>query len=170
MKLNLLGKSFSVLFVFALLFTINAQAGSYESLTPLLKDLKGWEAEKAQGMNMDMGGMKMINATRNYKKGEKEINAVIMIGSQAMTQGKMQNMKYEDANTKMDLKEIEGFQAQLIYDKQKKTLTVVVFLAQNQTSGAMFTFSGKGFSEDKALELAKKFDWKKMKKAVLKQM
>jgi len=53
-----------------------------------------------------------------------------------------------------------------VYDKNDKSFSVVVFLSQSQTKGAMFMLSGKGLSENEALGIAKKFNWKNMKATV----
>ena len=70
-------------------------AADHTLLTPLLVDLNGWAAEPASGMTMDMGSSKMINAAREYRQGDREINAMVMLGNQAMTQGSLQAMKAE---------------------------------------------------------------------------
>ena len=46
-----------------LLGAAGAWAQSSAALTPLLMDLPGWNAEKAEGTNLDMPDMKMTNAT-----------------------------------------------------------------------------------------------------------
>jgi hypothetical protein len=50
-------------------------------LSPLLVDLKGWQAEPAQGMDMDMGGTKIIQTVRQYTRNAQEADAMIMIGN-----------------------------------------------------------------------------------------
>jgi hypothetical protein len=143
-----------------------AYADDYELLTPLLIDQPGWDAREAKGMSMDMGAMKMITASRTYTQDSKKIDAMLIIGNQAMTQGKMQQMKAESLDTKVSITNIDGFNVQTVYEKNDKSCSVVVFLSQSQTKGAMFMLSGKGLSENEALGIAKKFNWKNMKATV----
>ena len=144
-------------------FAATGVAADHTLLTPLLVDLKGWNAEPAGGMTMDMGSSKMINAVREYRQGDKELNAMMILGNQAMTQGSMQAMKTETAEGKMSISTIDGFKVQTFYDKKENSGGVMVQLGQNQQQGAMFTLLYKGLSEEEGLEAAKKFNWKEMK-------
>ena len=145
-----------------------ALAQGHNTLVPLLAALPGWQAEKAEGMSMNAGGMKMINATRSYAKGSRELNAVVMVGSQAMTMGQMQQMKMETNEVRVNIESINGFQVSSSYNKQEKSGGIMVMLGGNQTSGAIFMLNFEGMDDHQALKLAKKFDWKAMKKATAK--
>jgi hypothetical protein len=147
-------------------FAATGVAADHTLLTPLLIDLKGWNAEPARGMTMDMGNSKMINAGREYRQGGKELNAMVFLGNQAMTQGGMQAMKTETAEGKMSITTIDGFKVKIFYDKKEHSGGVMVQLSQNQQQGAMFTLVYKGLSEEEGLKAAKKFDWKEMKNSV----
>lgn len=147
-------------------FISTGVAADHTLLTPLLVDINGWKAEPASGMTMDMGSSKMINAAREYRQGGKEINAMVMLGNQAMTQGSMQAMKAENAEGKMSVSTIDGFKVMSQYSKTEKSGAVIVFLTQKQEQGAMFTLVYKGLSEKEGLETAKKFNWKEMKNSV----
>ena len=149
-------------------FAAAAMAADHTQLTPLLVNLKGWEADQAGGMTMDMGSSKMINAARDYRQGGKEINAVVMIGNQAMTQGSMQAMKAETAEGKMFIKTIDGFKVMSQYSKTDKSGAIMVYLKQGQQQGAIFTMVYKGLSEEEGLDTAKQFNWKEMKNSVAK--
>lgn len=141
-------------------------AGDHDSLTPLLIDLKGWTAEKAEGMSMEMAGMKTINATRTYKKDKKEVNAVLMVTGQAMLQGNMQTMNFESEDAKVSISDIDGFHVQVMFDKKQHSTAIVVMLAKSDKHGAMFSVSCEGLENDDAMKIAKTFDWKKMKKMI----
>ena len=147
-------------------FISTGVAADHTLLTPLLVDLKGWSGEPAQGITMDMGSSKMINATRQYRQGGKELTAMVMVGNQAMTQGSMQAMKAETTEGKMSISTIGGFKVQSHYNKNDKSGVVIVDLSQNQQQGAMFTFVFEGLSEKEGLDTAKKFNWKAMKSSV----
>ena len=134
-----------------------AVAADHTLLTPLLVDLKGWNAEPARGMTMDMGSSKMINAARDYRQGDKEIKAMVMLGNQAMTQGSMQDMKAENAEGKMSIKTIDGFKVMSQYGKTEKSGAVIVYLKQDQQQGAIFTLVYDGLTEEEGLKLVE--DW-----------
>jgi hypothetical protein len=161
-----LKKEILLMGVICLAFAVSGLAAEYEQLTALLHDLKGWKADPAQGMAMDMGPTKMINATRQYQKGAAEITALLMKGNQAMAQGSMQAMKAENGSGKVRLSTIDGFKVQSFYDKAENSGAVVVLLSQHENQGAIFTLGYEGLSEKQGLEMARKFDWKKMKIAV----
>lgn len=143
-----------------------AFAQQHDALTPLLADLEGWSAEPAEGMSMDMGTMKMINAVREYQKGAQEISAMVMVGNQAMAMGQMQPMKAETSEGKFSVTTIDGFKVHTQFDKAENKGSLIVFLGQGQTQQGLFTFYYEGFSEADALALARKFDWVKMKAAI----
>lgn len=142
-----------------------AYAGMDDELKPLLIDVVGWQARDAEGMSMDMGGMKMINATRSYKHDAKELDAVIMVGANAMThQGELQEMSTETSDGIVKVAKIDGFMVQSVFDKKAKSGSVIIFLGQSRMSGAVFTMTYKGISMDDAMDIAGKFNWQKMKK------
>ena len=147
-------------------FVATAHAGDHQALTPLLIDLQGWEAENPEGMSMDMGAMKITNATRIYTKGDNSITAMVMIGNHAMAQGQMQEMNAETTDARMSISEIAGFRVHTGYDKNENAGSVIVFLSQGQTESALFMVSYQGLSEKEAMDLARNFDWKKMKAVV----
>jgi len=151
---------------FFLIFVTTVCAAETNSLKHLLIDLNNWDAEKPEDMSMDMGEMKMTSATRNYTKDKQEITTMIMIGTNAMTQGQMQQMNVESEEAKVSVATIDGFQTHISYDKKENSGALIVFLSNSETQGAMFMFSFKGMSEKDALSLAKKFNWEKMKASV----
>ena len=134
----------------------------------MLIDLSSWDAKLASGMTMDMGSSKMINAGRQYSQGVKQLNAMVMAGNQAMTQGSMQAMQIETAEDKVSVTTIDGFKVMLQYSKADKSGAVMVYLKQNQTQGAMFTLVYEGLSDEGGINAAKKFNWKEMQAAVSK--
>lgn len=150
-----------------------ASAAQYESLIPLLVDLSDWNADKAEGMDMTMGGTKMIQAMRMYTQGEKELGAMIMIGNSMMTQAQisgMQGMQAENNEAKFKMTTIDDFQVSLHHSKEAVEGAVVVVLASDEQQGATFILNYKGLSEENGLALAKKFNWKKMQDLVKKKI
>jgi hypothetical protein len=161
-------KTFFILLLLLGIFSAPVLAQSHSTLTPLLGNLPGWQAEKADGMSMETGGMRMINATRSYTKGSQELNAVVMVGSQAMTMGQMQQMKMETDDVRVKIETIDGYKVNSSYNKHEKSGGIMVVLGSSQASGAMFMLNFEGMDDAQALKLSKKFDWKAMKKATAK--
>jgi len=140
-----------------------ASAQDYRQLSPLLTDLKGWSADPAEGMNMDMGAYKMINVVRSYARDSKELEAIIVIGNQVMPQGPMETMHAESDDSVMNMRQIDGFKVYTIHDKQDNSGNVTVFLVQKEPQSAMFAISYQGISESEAMDLARQFNWNDMK-------
>jgi hypothetical protein len=150
-----------VYFLFAA--SIPVYAGQYESLSPLLIDLKGWQAEPAKGMDMDMGGTKIIQAARQYTRDGKEADAMVMIGNAMMTQAQgMQSMQMETAEAKVKVTTINGYQVSIHHSKTDTEGVVVVVLPGTGQQGAIFVFHYKGLNEKDGLSMAKIFNWKKI--------
>lgn len=158
--------SFCSTLAFIFLLSAAAFAQNQEVLKPLLTDLTGWKAEPAEGMSMDMGTMKMTNATRQYEKGDATVSAVLMVGNNAMTQGQFGNMNMDSDRSKVIIKEMNGFKTTQAYDKQEGSGNFMVFLSQKGTNSGFLAVTYEGISMQEAEKIAKKFDWNKMKKAV----
>ncbi len=160
-----------VCFLFAA--TVPVYAGQYESLSPLLIDLKGWQAEPAEGMDMDMGGTKIIQAARQYTRNAKEADAMVMIGNAMMTQAHAQGMQsgqMETAEAKIKTTTIDGYQVSIHHSKVDNEGAVVVVLPGTGQMGAIFIFHYKGLNENDGLSAAKQFNWKKIEQQTKKLM
>jgi hypothetical protein len=153
---------------------MNAFAQSYQSLTDLLIDLSGWSAGSAEGMDMDMSGMKSVTAARDYEQGDKSISAAIIAGFQM--QG-MWNPVYQEG-FRMDttqgtiaFENIKGFGVVHTFDKENVEGLIVVLIREpspDGSGGAVFAFEFEGMTMNEALKLSQKFDWASMKGAVSK--
>ena len=165
MKMRSTFKNSLWIIILTVIFTIPVQAQDHNALKPLLINLAGWQAEKADGMSMATGGMRMITANRTYKKGQLELNATVMIGSQAMAMGKTQQMQMENDDVRVKMTTIDDFQTSLSYNKQENDGGIMVVLENKRNNTAMFILNFQGMDENQALKLAKKFDWQAMKKA-----
>jgi hypothetical protein len=146
----------------------SAAAGQYETLTPLLVDINGWEGEAPEGMDMDMGNMKMVQAMREYARGNQSLNAMIMVGHSAMAQGQMQSGSMESDKARIQVQKIDGFNVVQQYAKKEAEGAVVVSLSGADEKGAQFILHYTGLKPDEALALSKKFDWEKLQKATRK--
>ena len=141
-------------------------AQSHDILYPCLVDLPGWKGEAPDGMKLDMGGMKMINAHRQYTQGNKEINAIIIIGNPQMAgvaPPQQDAAKMETDKMKISAETIKGYQAQIVYDKIEKSGGITVIVLPGKDGGAFFTMSFEGMTDSDALTFAQRFDWDLMK-------
>lgn len=145
--------------------------GQFESFIPQLIDLKGWQADDADGMDMDMGATKMIQAMRMYSQGEKELGAMVMVGNAMMAQMQAtQAMKAETKDAEVEIKTIDGFQVSLNRLKGADEGAVIVVLGGNEQQAATFLLHYKGLKQKDALTYTKKFDWKKLQQTAAKLM
>lgn len=162
-----------VVVCFLFVASVPVYAGQYESLSPLLTDLNGWQAEPAEGMDMDMGGTKIIQAARQYTRDGKEADAMVMIGNAMMTQAHAQGMQsgqMETAEAKIKMTMIDGYQVSIHHSKADNEGAVVVVLPGTGQLGAIFIFHYKGLNENDGLSAAKQFDWKKIEQQTKKLM
>lgn len=151
--------------LFAVILSGPARADQAEGLKKTLVDLPGWQAEAAEGASIDMGGISMVNASRSYASGDKSLDATIIAGSSAMVQGQVQSVNVQSGDASLTTSVVDGFTVVNSYDKKDKNGGIVVSLLKKEPSGAMLAVSYAGMTPDAAMELAKKFDWKKMKQA-----
>ncbi len=157
--------TYALVIVFISSLTSFAYAQQNNSLTSLLITLNGWEADPAEGMNMNMNGIKMVNAVREYKKGHADVTATIIIGNSMMTQSQMPQMNVQTSDKSMKTKKINGFNLYINYDKKEKTGVVLIFLNKKASDQSLFIVSFQGLSEEQGLKFAERFDWNKIKQA-----
>ncbi|MBN2185650.1 MAG: hypothetical protein JW746_10010 [Candidatus Krumholzibacteriota bacterium] len=167
-SITALSIALSVLLLSCALAPETALAEKHEKLYGELKDIEGWKGKDPEGMAMDMPGMKMIQAMRIYTKGENEITAMIMTGSPAATgsftpQGEM---NFESSEGKASVKEIDGFTVHFAYDKEEHAGAITVLLDPEKKGASVFVLSYKDLSEEEAMKIAKRFDWKSIKSKV----
>ena len=141
-----------------------ALAQDFQKLTPFLVDLPGWTGAKADGMAMQMPGMSMITAARDYKKGDSTLSVQIMSGAaaQGMVGAIQSGMKLETAEMRMSTATVDGLAVARTFQVSDKSGTVVVAIGPS----AIFNLAFKGITEDEAFALAKRFDWKAMQAAL----
>ena len=160
--------------IFLILGTLNpALGGQYESFGPYLVDLGGWTAKPVEGMDLDMGGTKMIQAMRRYTRNGYEADAMIMVGNSMMTQAQaqgMQSMQMENTEVKVKVTTIDGYQVSIHHSKVDKEGVVMVSLSAQNQQGGIFVFHYQGMNEKEGLKAAKQFNWKKIDKQAQKFM
>ena len=131
---------------------------SFQRFVPLLVELPGWKANKPDGMAMEVAGGSMVTATRAYERGAAHVNASILTGmaAQGALAATSTGIKIETADMHIGTSTIDGFQVTKSYTISNKAGAIMVALGP----AAVFTLAVTGISEDEALTLAKKFDWK----------
>ena len=137
---------------------------AFQRLIPLLIDLDGWQGMKPDGMSMEMPGGGMTTATRVYQKGPAKANAAVMTGQAASgALAPIQSgMKVSTSEGHMVTDTMQGMKVMKSYATVQKSGALLVALDKD----AMFSFSYSGLTEDEALALAQKFDWKAIQAAV----
>lgn len=155
------------LLVLGMLAPVSAD-NAYETLFPYLIEISGWQAEDPNGMSMNMSGVAMVNAARDYSQNDKRLTAVIMKGHPAagMAAGGTSDMQMETDEGKVDIKELKGYKVQVVYNKAEQSGAVIVWLDPSQEQGALFTLSYEGLGADEALEITQQFDWTQIDQAL----
>ena len=142
-------------------------AAQYESFSPYFVDLDGWHGQPVEGMDLNMGGTQMIQAIRRYTRNDFEADAMIMVGNSMMTQALaqgMQSMQMENAEVKVKVTNIDGYQVSVHHSKADREGVVMVRLASQNQQGGIFVFHYQGMHAKEGLKTAKKFDWKMIDK------
>jgi hypothetical protein len=155
----------SVLLALPLLWTVSSARAepAFQRLTPLLIDLDGWQGKKPDGMSMDMPSGSMTTASREYQKGPARAHATVVTGQAAI--GAMApiltGMNVSNSEGHMLTANMHGMQVMKSYTTAQKSGALLVALDKD----AMFSFSYNGMTEDEALALVEKFDWKAIQAA-----
>jgi hypothetical protein len=142
----------------------SVRAQAFQRFVPFLIDLPGWTGKKPDGMAMEIPGSSMITATREYAKGAAKLNAQIVTGpaAQGALAATTPGMKFETSEARMAASTLDGFQITRTFTFKDKSGIIIVALGPS----AMFNLTFSGVSEDEALELARKFDWKAIQAAL----
>jgi hypothetical protein len=131
---------------------------AFERFYPFLIDLPGWTGDKPDGMAMQLGGLDILTATRKYKREGAHLEVGIMTGAAAQAGLTMlkSGMKIETSEGHVITETIDGIKLARTYTVKDKSGAILVGLADS----ALFNFAYTGITEDEALGLAKRFDWK----------
>lgn len=136
---------------------------AFQRFLPLLVDLDGWQGKKPDGMSMEMSNMSMTSATRDYQRGAAQVHAGVVTGQAAAgTLAPFQaGMNIETSDGHMITSTMHGLPVIKTFNIQQKSGAIMVALGKE----AMFSLSYNGITEDEALALAEKFDWKAIQAA-----
>ena len=159
---------FSLLLALPMLWSVSSARAdqAFQRLMPLLVDLDGWQGKKPDGMSMEMPNGSMTTATREYQRGPARAHASVMVGTAAMgALAPMQaGMNVTTSEGHMLTASMHGMQVLKSYTTAQKSGALIVALDKD----AMFSLSYNGMTEDEALALAEKFDWKAIQAATKK--
>ncbi|MBL8674221.1 MAG: hypothetical protein IPK81_07365 [Rhodospirillales bacterium] len=151
---------------------LGAAAQSHKALAALLVDVPQWKGGKADGMSVQMQGQDMTWATREYKRGDAEITAILGIGHPMGAQ--VQMMGLAGGGAAPEPVTVKGFPVFSMYDKADRAGIVIVSLTSGnpfntQAAAAptlMIQFTRVG--PDEALSFAERFDLAAMRDATRK--
>ena len=131
---------------------------AFRRFLPLFVDLDGWLGKKADGMTMEMPNNSMTTATREYTSGSSQLHAAVVTGPAAAgaLATTKSGMNIETSEGHMISTTINGFPVSKTYNVPQKSGAIMVALGP----AAMFSVSYNALTEEEALPLAQKFDWK----------
>ena len=152
----------------ALLFLADGEAlaEQHDRLLPLLRDLEGWQAQPAQGTSLASAQMKMISAVRSYSREDKNLTVNIMVNSGPLLDIDLQESSSEDANYRIQSRQVDGFWIKSTSSKRSASGQVIVHLDYNQEANAVLIVEYVKMSEEEVLRTVKVLDWPKLKKVV----
>ena len=156
---------FALFLALSVLWTMSPACAepAFQRLTPLLVDIDGWQGKKPDGMSMDMPNGSMTTATREYDKGPARLHASVVVGVAAVgaLTPLVTGMNVNTSEGHMLTDTLHGMKVLKSYTTAQKSGALLVALDKD----AMFSLSYNGLSEDEALALAEKFDWKAIQAA-----
>jgi hypothetical protein len=131
---------------------------AFRRFLTLFIDLDGWKGNKPDGITMEMADNSMTTAKRDYTRGSAQLHASVITGPAAAgaLATTKSGMNIETSDGHMISTTINGFAVTKSYNVPQKTGAVLVALGP----AAMFTVSYNAMTEEEALPLAQKFDWK----------
>lgn len=161
-SLRALVSGLMLLLVWGPLSAVHAEQ-RFQRFLPLLIELDGWQGKKADGMSMEMSNVSMTTANRDYQRGAAQVHASVMLGQAAAgAMGPLQNgMNVQTSDGHMVTSTMHGMTVMKTYNTPQQSGALMVALDKE----ALFTLSYKGISEDEAVALAEKFDWKAIQTA-----
>jgi hypothetical protein len=136
---------------------------AFQRFFPLLVDLDGWQGKKSYGMSMETSHNSMITATRDYQRGTAELHAGLIIGPAAVgtLAATVATINVETSDGHMITSKIDGLPVTKAFNVSQKSGAIFVALGASALFGLLYN----GITEDEAITLAEKFDWKAMQAA-----
>jgi len=131
---------------------------AFRRFLPLFVDIDGWKGGKPDGMTMEMSDNSMTTAKRDYTRGPAQLHASVVTGpaaAGALATTKT-GMNIETSEGHMISTTMNGFAVAKTYNVPQKSGALLIALGP----AALFSVSYNGMTEDEAMPLAQKFDWK----------
>jgi hypothetical protein len=157
----------SILFLLGASVASFAQEQKYLELMNHLIDLKDWEGETANGMEVgDVNGA-IIITIRDYHKEDMLLHTQIVVGKSAK-KAWAQYDKGENLDTPMIVKttmEESGHKVGISFEKGTKSGSIVIPL-KVKNNDAIFSVAFVGMPYQEALIIAKRFSWTKMEETI----
>jgi hypothetical protein len=125
----------------------------YRRFIPFLIDLPGWTGPQPTGTDQERKGGRVITASRGYIRDGASFNAFFISGT-AVPDDTNAGVNVTVGGTHKSTSIIDGFQV------VKESTPVFVLIAITLSPNAMFNLIFNGVSEDEAMAIARKFDWK----------
>jgi hypothetical protein len=131
---------------------------AWQRFLPLFIELDGWQGKKPDGMSMQMSAASMTSAQREYTRGPARLHVAVIVGTAAAAAlAPLQaGMTYETSEGHMITATLDGYKIMKTYNIAQKSGAILIALDPN----AALTVSYNGITEDEALALGQKFDWK----------
>jgi hypothetical protein len=128
---------------------------AHQRFIPFLIDLPNWTGSPPAGTEKEEKGGRVITASRSYSLGDARFNALIISGSAALDASPKLYItirwKHESTST------IDGFRV------KTQSTPALVWIAVTLGSDAMFNLIFNNVSEEAAIAIAQRFDWKGIK-------
>ncbi len=155
----------SILFFFPMV----SSAQSHQKLTSLLIDLSSWTAASPYVKDIKTGNTHMVTSIRKYQQSSgKNLQAMLLTGNtMAYKSGFASGKNINTSVSRITTKTIDGLHVETRFKKSDRSGAVKVMIKGGQINGAIFILEFKGITDNLALELAKRFDWSKMKANVI---
>jgi hypothetical protein len=136
---------------------------AFARFLPLFVDLDGWQGNKADGISMEMPGNSITSAKRDYSRGSSQLHVSVVMGPAAAgaLAPTKSGIRVETSEGHMITTTLNDFPVTKSYNIPQKSGALLIALGPS----ALFSVSYNGISEDDALALARKFDWKAIQAA-----
>ncbi len=155
----------SILVTLSVLLSLSSARAeqAFQRFLPLLVDLDGWQGKKPDGMSMDMPNASITTATRDYQRGAAKVHASVIKGQAAIGALAPLNagMNLQTSDGHMISSTMHGMQVLKNFTTKDKSGALIVALGKD----AIFNLAYEGLSEEEAVALAEKFDWKAIQAA-----
>lgn len=132
---------------------------AYRALFRFLPDLPGWSGEEPDGSAMQMSGLSVTQASRDYTRGDAKVHVQISAGLGMSAPAGIPDTgpaKIETPNGRVVSDTIDGLRFTRMFDTRENSGVVMVALGPK----AMLLVQFEGLGEDEGFKIARGLDWK----------